>query len=149
MSTAPGGAASSPVPVWRCARGLLVHHGPERLVGIDELLAAKAGPSGCDSPSYLLVDAAGAVIERYSVNTWSTPGDRGAAFHIVDSGCLLKVTVREPPGGAPVVSTCPVLAGLEPVAPDDVASRARAAAVLRADADPTVYLMSSPSRPRP
>jgi hypothetical protein len=147
MSTTPGGGAASPLPVWRSARGLLVHHGPERSVGIDELLA-KAGQCGSDSPSFLLVDGAGAVVERYSVTTWSTPGERGVAFHIVDSGCLLKVTVRELPGGAPVVSTRPVLGGLEPIAPDDVTSRARAAAVLHADADPTLYLISSPSRPR-
>lgn len=139
--------SSSPIAVWRSARGLLVHRGPERAIGIDELLA-RAGQSGHDSPSYLLVDPAGAVVETFSVTTWSTPAERGAAFHIVESGCLLKVTVRERPGGAPVVSTSPVLAGLEPVAPGDAVSHARAAAVLQADADPTFYLMSSPSRPR-
>lgn len=140
-------APSVPVPIWRSARGLLVRHGPERSVGIDELLA-RAGQGGSDSPSYLLVDSGGSVVETYSVSTWSTPGERGAAFHIVDSGCLLKVSVRELPGGVPVVSTSSVLTGLEPVAPDDATSRARAAAVLLAGADPTLLLLSSPSRPR-
>jgi hypothetical protein len=142
-----GSAPSTPLRAWRCARGLLVHQGPERSVGIDELLS-KAGQSGYDSPSYLLVDPGGAVIETFSVTTWSAPGERGAAFHIVDSGCLLKVMVREVAGGAPVVATSPVLTGLDALPPGDVASQARAAAVLRTDTDPTFLLMSSPSRPR-
>jgi len=50
-----GQAPSPPIPVWRWGRGLLVHHGPQRAVGIDELLA-RAGQSGYDTPSYLLVD---------------------------------------------------------------------------------------------
>jgi hypothetical protein len=144
---AMGTVPPTPIRVWRSARGLVVHHGPERAFGIDELLA-KAGQGGQDAPSYLLVDSGGAVVEAFSVTTWSTPAERGAAFHIVDSGCLLRVTVRERSGGAPVVSTSPVLAGLEPVPPGEVTSEVRAAAVQRAAPDPTIYLMSSPSRPR-
>jgi hypothetical protein len=131
-----GHAPSSPVPVWRYGRGLLVHHGPQRAVGIDELLAI-AGQSGYDSPSYLLVDGGGAVVETFSVSAWSLPGERGASFHIVDSGCLLKVTVRELAGGAPVVSTTSVLAGLEALPPGDASAQSRAAAILRSDVDAT------------
>jgi hypothetical protein len=138
-----GQAPSPPIPVWRCGRGLLVHYGPQRAVGIDELLA-RAGQSGYDTPSYLLVDAGGRVVEAFSVTAWSLPGERGAAFHIVDSGCLLKVTVRELAGGAPVVATAPVLVGLEALPPGDASTQARAAAVLRSDVDPTVLRLQRP-----
>ena len=131
-----GHTASSPIPVWRYGRGLLVHHGPARAIGIDELLAT-AGQSGYDSPSYVLVDGGGTVVDTFSVSAWSLPGERGASFHIVDSGCLLKVTVRELAGGAPVVSTTPVLAGLDAVPPGDASAQARAAAILRSDVDAT------------
>jgi hypothetical protein len=142
-SATPGHAPSPPIPVWRCGRGLLVHYGPQRAVGIDELLT-RAGQSGSDSPSYLLVDAGGGVVQTYSVTAWSLPGERGAEFHIVDSGCLLKVTVREVAGGAPVVATAPVLAGLEALPPGDAAGQARAAAILRSDVEPTVLRLERP-----
>jgi hypothetical protein len=138
-----GQAPSPPIPVWRCGRGLLVHYGPQRAVGIDELLS-RAGQSGYDTPSYLLVDAGGRVVQAFSVTAWSLPGERGAAFHIVDSGCLLKVTVRELAGGAPVVATAPVLVGLEALPPGDASTQARAAAVLRSDVDPTVLRLERP-----
>lgn len=147
-ASAGPGRALSPLPVWRCGRGLLVHRGPQQAVGIDELLS-KAGQSGSDQPSYVLVDADGRVVETFSVTAWSVPGERGAAFHIVDSGCLLRVTVRELAGGGPAVSTSPVLAGLEALPPGDAVSQDRAEAALRTDVDPTFFLMSSPSRPRP
>jgi hypothetical protein len=130
------------IPVWRYGRGLLVHHGPQRTVGIDELLAT-AGQSGYDSPSYLLVDADGRVAESFTVSAWSTPSERGAAFYIVDSGCLLKVTVRELAGGAPVVSTQPVLTGLDPLSPGDASAQARAAAILRSDVDATALRLTT------
>ncbi|MET0556057.1 MAG: hypothetical protein ABW221_23665 [Vicinamibacteria bacterium] len=133
----PGAARSTPaLRVWRHGRGLLVHHGPQPSIGIDALLAV-AGRSGYDAPSYLLVDAAGVVAESYSVTTWSVPGERGAAFHIVESGALLKVTVREALGSVPVVSTTTALAGLEEVPASDGAARSRAAAVIRSDVDRT------------
>lgn len=59
---------SAPIRAWRSPRGLLLHHGPERTIGIDELLA-RAGQSGHDSPAYLLVDSGGAVVETFSVTT--------------------------------------------------------------------------------
>jgi hypothetical protein len=138
ISVNPGAARSTPaLRVWRHGPGLLVHPGPLPAIGIDKLLAV-AGRSGYDAPSYLLVDAGGAVVESYSVTTWSVPGERGAAFHIVESGTLLKVTVREALGSVPVVSTTTVLAGLEEVLASDGAARGRAAAVIRSDVEATL-----------
>ncbi len=144
-SPGPGRAPSSPIPAWRAGAGLLVHRGPHRSVRIDELLAG-AGQGGPAAASYVLVDGDGRIVDTVSVTTWSVPGERGAAFHIVEGGCLLKVTVRELAGGAPVVCTAAVLAGLEAVPPGDAVAQARAAAALRTDIEPTVVLMSSPSR---
>jgi hypothetical protein len=136
-SASPGvGRSTATLRVWRYGRGLLVHHGPQPAIGIDALLAV-AGRSGYDVPSYLLVDAAGAVVETYSVTTWSVPGERGAAFYIIENGTLLKVTVREALGSVPVVSTTPVLAGLEEVPASDGAARSQAAAVIRSDVEAT------------
>jgi hypothetical protein len=144
-TSARSGAAGPPTAprVWRYGRGLLVHHGPQAAVGIDALLAV-AGRTGYDAPSYLLVDASGAVVETFSVTAWSLEQERGAAFYIVESGALLKVTVRESAGCPPVVSAAPVLAGLQEVAPGDAAAQSTAAAVLRSDVDATLLRLEPP-----
>jgi hypothetical protein len=143
-STNPGVAGPAPsLRVWRYGHCLLVHRGPQTAIGIDALLAV-AGRSGHEAPSYVLVDASGAVAETFSVTAWSLDRERGAAFYIVESGALLKVTVREAAGLVPVVSTAPVLAGLEEVPPGDGAAHSRAAAVLRSDVDATVLRLEPP-----
>lgn len=147
MGTSAKSGSGGPAPalrVWRCSRGLLVHHGPQRTLTIDQLLAT-AGQSGYDSPSYVLVDGRGGVTVTYSVATWSTEGERGAAFHVVEGACLLKVTITERAGRVPGVTTEPVLTDLAPVPPDDVDAYSRAASALRTDVDPTVVQL----RPRP
>jgi hypothetical protein len=146
MATSAGSGLAGSAPairVWSYGRGLLVHHGSQSALGIDALLS-RAGVTGRDSPSYLLVDAGGTVVEAFTVTAWTLQGERGAAFFIVEGNALLKVTVRELDGAPPVVSATPVLAGLAELPPDDTSAQARAAAVIRSDVEATVLRLQRP-----